>query len=120
MTREEAIKCLTLEIRIRSEAYRSYLANYGKQDLGEEDFLDALYSALDALREQDRLRDLTKKMEWIPVTERLPDGWEPVLVFRRQCKAVEIDFYRPVRHQWHNFADVTHWMPMPEPPEVEV
>lgn len=54
MTREEAIKCLTLEISIRAEAYRSYLAHYGKQDHGEEDFLDALYSELDALREQEK------------------------------------------------------------------
>ena len=107
MTREEAIEAI--------EIHEAYMPRYGMQVIKE-----ALDMAIAALREQDHFRDLTKKMEWIPVTERLPDGWEPVLVFRGQCKAVEIDFYRPVRYQWHNFADATHWMPMPEPPEVEV
>ena len=108
MTREEAIKVLKKN-RPSADPRRCGM-----------ELCTAVDMAIAALREQEHFRDLTKKMEWISVEERLPDGWEPVLVFRGQCKAVEIDFYRPVRYQWHNFADVTHWMPMPEPPEVEV
>jgi hypothetical protein len=118
VTREEAIKCLTLEISIRSEAYRSYLAHYGKQDLGEEDFLDALYSALDALKEQPR---------WISVEERLPEVGVTVLTLDKHGHICDRYMYRcsdgtalfTAKHLVSS-KDVTHWMPLPEAPEVEV
>jgi hypothetical protein len=53
VTREEAIKCLTVEIGLRSSGYYDHLAHGGKQDKAEEEFLDSLQMAIAALREQE-------------------------------------------------------------------
>ena len=68
--------------------------------------------------------------EWIPVSERLPEEGVDVLVFTKEGKFDS----RPNRHvasfdedgEWYPshgdgymFPVVTHWMPLPEPPEVK-
>jgi hypothetical protein len=68
--------------------------------------------------------DDEERERWIPVTERLPDDNVPVaLVAGRAVAAGEL--YRGL---WYHtlpqlvsrqIAGVTHWMPLPEPPEVE-
>ena len=70
-----------------------------------------------------------KMPRWIPVTERLPDEDVSVLVL---CKnhAMFVGFYRVYSQEgrWHtktalnsskllNKGRVTHWMPLPEPPQ---
>lgn len=84
--------------------------------------------AIAALREQPR---------WIPVTERLPDGWwidpetgygepEEYIVFVKGAIAPTVanyinDKFVNISQDATGFADeITHWMPLPEPPEVEV
>lgn len=62
--------------------------------------------------EFDKLeRNLKTKTEWIPVTERLPEFNENVLVYSAHtgliCIDANIQFDR----------NVTHWMPLPEPPK---
>ena len=70
--------------------------------------------------------------QWIPVTERLPeeDGWYLVYTTpnrehksinkARFCKGFEWDNFTP---RWcgagGHWANVTHWMPLPEPPKGE-
>lgn len=112
MTREEAIIVLNDVIKLRTDAYITSLTHGGKQDHGEEDFLDAMYSALDALREQPR---------WISVEERLPEDDVEVLTRRATGMSVETHCgfgwdYDEYNGNWR----VTHWMPLPEGPEVEV
>ena len=52
--------------------------------------------------------------EWIPVSERLPD--EEVRVLAYDGTSVFESEYMHGRWEW--LADVTHWLPMPNPPEV--
>ena len=61
---------------------------------------------------------------WIPVTERLPDDWVDVLA-RLQCgdcvvavKSGPIWLERFINIRLED-GDVTHWMPLPEPPKEE-
>lgn len=66
---------------------------------------------------------------WIPVTERLPEEWTEVLVFAR-CRPDAEGFVQTAvyignpgywRVTWNHcmleYNIVTHWMPLPEPPE---
>ena len=82
--------------------------------------------------------------KWIPVTERLPeeDGYylvakkifnnsilQEVLSFAKDGRKVDkYDFHREWKNVWHYYDsewghltidDVTHWMPLPEPPKGE-
>lgn len=62
--------------------------------------------------------------EWIPVSERLPEGREDVLVvaFWHEKWNVLIGWYAPGGEVWHvgpmedTGYQVSHWMPLPEPP----
>ena len=63
--------------------------------------------------------------EWISVEDRLPDTFEPVIVCRKKGKAerkVE-QGHRELNDWWYVYGtrtkNVTHWMPMPEPPKED-
>ena len=73
-----------------------------------------------------RLQDSIKEPKWIPVTERLPDpkfarewylvalesGCVKSLAFEKEGRTDNL-----FRYGWHETASpVTHWMPLPEPP----
>lgn len=67
--------------------------------------------------------DLVKKMSywWIPVTERLPDHRTTCLIVD---DGVVVVGWRNLIGEWYDVAGdrlkyVTHWMPLPEPPESE-
>ena len=117
MTREKAIEVLDAALKERSDGYYSHLVHCGKQDKAEEEFLDSLDMAIAALREQHR---------WISVEERLPEGGGSVLIyspFGGVAEGTYSEHYkRWVQYRWSVFEpEVTHWMPLPEPPtEVEV
>ena len=79
------------------------------------------------------LRGKADAVKWIPVTERLPEGEELVLIL---CKngARFVGYcgkqYLDIERRWRiktalnstkllNLGRVTHWMPLPEPPMEE-
>lgn len=63
--------------------------------------------------------------QWIPVTDFLPEPCADVLIalpefMGDKTPCVELGFYR--RGQWYltgecELREVTHWMPLPEPPK---
>lgn len=72
----------------------------------------------------------TYKSRWISCEERLPQNDAPCFVVCRTWSMIEnawkegtlmILRYLPKEHRWNisGMADVTHWMPMPELPEME-
>lgn len=69
-----------------------------------------------ALREQPR---------WISVEERLPDdtlkGFPVVVCIQNRWndRRCEVVYWWGSERMWR-WQDVTHWMPLPEPPEVKV
>ena len=72
-----------------------------------------------AIREIDRLRE---ERRWIPVGERLPDRSVAVLVYSSNgIHRASLDSFG----QWLDDDEnpgkrVTHWMPLPSPPNGEV
>lgn len=132
MTREEAIKVCTKE----KECIRQALGECAEGDkyvspdgiITAIDYVEAMTMAISALREQPR---------WISVEERLPERGVKVLCHMNFLKSEETKSWgtniaentyqgvlvgsNPRKHVWEWQGDfVTHWMPLPEPPEVEV
>jgi hypothetical protein len=66
-------------------------------------------------------------MEWISVNDRLPEEDEDVLVMTAEGKFAsggmhvasldEDGVWYPSHGDGWEFPDVTHWMPLPKPPE---
>ncbi len=65
-------------------------------------------------------------MEWIEVTDRLPNNTENVLVVAHYDgePVIEVAWYEGGEHLWRtpyyeedDPENVTHWMPLPELPE---
>ena len=62
-----------------------------------------------------------ERPRWIPVTERLPEPLEDVLVYDPQDNRVA-EAYMTRPKEWVGVRinhEVTHWMPLPEPPKED-
>ena len=63
------------------------------------------------------------KMEWIKTSEKLPEQYQQVIYYFRHtgvsCGKYERTSDGDIFHSLNGFLcdDVTHWMPLPEPPE---
>lgn len=70
-----------------------------------------------------KIKEDANRHEWISVKERLPEVWEHVLAVVGLRGIVEAAVYDGVKWKvaWNHdeLTDVTHWMPLPEPPEVK-
>ena len=91
---------------------------------------DALEKLLDrCARYAEEIAVLRERQRWIPVTERLPEDRSDVLVaaYWHERWGVYMGWCAPKRAEWsvhvgigdRNDVAVTHWMPLPEVPEVE-
>jgi len=56
--------------------------------------------------------------KWIPVTERLPEQWKRVLTYQEDYGVTENNICGDGIN-WRIGYHITHWMPLPEPPESE-
>lgn len=85
---------------------------------------EALDMAIAALREQESLAEKQATSEWISVEERLPDPFVSVLGYCPDEEPLPTvhECYLGGYGQWcsaqmYDMEKVTHWMPLPEPPE---
>lgn len=71
-----------------------------------------------------RIAELEAERRWVPVSERLPEAETRVLV-ATPTGYMEVDwrFSEPIIDcglaNFYSLDNVTHWMPLPEPPEVQ-
>jgi hypothetical protein len=69
------------------------------------------------------LEEHFSESKWIPVTERLPeqDGWYIVYTKNKGDTARRFNKAQYYHYSWHGnggrWDNVTHWMPLPEPPK---
>ena len=70
---------------------------------------------------QARIAELEAQQRWIPVSERLPEG-RTVLVFKKEGSiSIDTTYIDGGNYFWWKSGQskVTHWMPIPQPPEVQ-
>ena len=109
--------------------------NWNNKEFTKEmlDYLRAVYcvhpmvlDALDYINSlESRIAELEAERHWIPVSERLPEENAPVLVLT-VLGGMFVDFIygksvvtgNPGFYEL-DIEDVTHWMPLPTPPEVK-
>ena len=106
------------------------LRNVNEYDSG---YAKLMYDAADAIEELTRENESLAKSvneaseilhrRWIPVTERLPECGERVLISNGKgfvCEAYLSERKRWMRHGCYmDYMQPTYWMPLPEPPKEE-
>lgn len=99
----------------------------GRSDKGE--YYIVYKDAMEGL--EQAVAQLLKETRWVPITERLPDWNGEVMVVRKTRSRPEIVCfnnepsnsrygYEILRGFWDKVCineEVSHWRPMPEPPE---
>lgn len=105
----------------QAEDYEELLRGYGFHATARERaeaFLRTLKAA--EVRERNeilqQLNRIAQQQRWIPVGERLPKSYLTVLSLSRN-KDIKLDFVQPKNIWYLGRNNVTHWMPLPEPPK---
>jgi len=82
--------------------------------------IDSLYE--EGYKLQQRIAELEAAQRWIPVSERLPEAYEKVIALAKDCMNVDWVLPKELREvgkgAFARLYNVTHWMPLPEPPIV--
>lgn len=74
----------------------------------------------DLMHENERLRRIVfLTQSWISVKDRLPNFEQPVLAYSGEELGIGFAYLDGDGKWYGDCGDVTHWMPLPAPPEVE-
>lgn len=57
--------------------------------------------------------------QWIPVTERLPERGQEVIVYDGGVLEPKVFAYQFWNKEYDSWARITHWMPLPQAPGKE-
>lgn len=72
-------------------------------------------------RDIDVLKKVPAVNRWIPCSEKRPDLWGEYLTYNAENGAMYVLSFSPADNTFGIYdGNVTHWMPLPEPPESEV
>lgn len=91
---------------------------YGNKD-AEQQYRS--YSTWMSYEIADAIRDAPAVNRWISVADALPEIYEKVLTADRDGNVTE-NFRCNIKTgelEWSKGFGITHWMPLPEPPEKE-
>lgn len=95
-----------------------------------ESHVAALQKEIEGLRAQNKklqaiATELQSKSQWVSVTERMPEDYIRVLTNDGRGNTHIFSHSKALRFPFgigpnnHRYYQVTHWMPLPEPPEEE-
>lgn len=91
-----------------------------RRELEWKDMVIALAQRKQAKAEAER-DALREKKRWIPVTEKTPEYDMPQLALNADGDALIANYaYGEWFDTWGQDVEVTHWMPLPEAPEVDL
>ncbi len=103
--------------RIEQDAYDGAILEAGKEwERQRDDFNFREYEL------ETRIAELEQAQRWIPVSERLPEPYVKVLACT-ESGYMEVDYRyaEPIIEvgvaEFYSLENVTHWMPLPQPPE---
>ena len=103
-----------------SDEIRMTLLHHSTNDLVEELLM---WRGL-AAEHLDRIAELEAAQRWIPVSERLPKVYVKVIALAKDCMNVDWalpeEFREVGKGAFARLYEVTHWMPLPEPPREQV
>lgn len=103
----------------------------------KRELLDAAADLIEKLTDRcaryaEEIAVAQERTRWIPVTERLPEYDARVLAFDMRAKNKYIGIWTREKDPddgndcwfdsagwWYAFDEITHWMPLPEPPKEE-
>lgn len=96
---------VTQNVVVHTPNYSKFGGYEGERDIYTMDIAKGIYK-----------EGYRKQSEWISVEDRLPKQWQYVLVF--DGFEIGTDFIAS-SGMWyeHDHKDITHWMPLPEPPK---
>ena len=113
---------------IDSEAAYRFLSEQFVKETGEfsKGVNKGLNIARSAMRNPDAIPTLTPPNEWVSVENALPEECADILLCRKILKIPEIGTYQQARF-WvydeigdvYQVDDVTHWLPIPTPYDIE-
>lgn len=95
-----------------------YVSAYGEAAADVINHVETYVSAMPTIEAEP-----VRHGRWLPVEDALPEYGEYVLFIRKNCE-VYVGYYDEKNtwntdYQWFCGENVTHWMPLPEPPEKE-